>query len=127
MNRMLRSGAFAFATALALLAAGTSTTLADTMKSDTMKSSPMMIDCKNADAMMMKMAHSDDAMMPAKTSGNADQDFAKMMMVHQSDMMAMAKVEAKCGKNAKMRAEAQRMIDRLTQIQADLELILHTP
>jgi uncharacterized protein (DUF305 family) len=122
---MFRSGAFALATAIALLGAGATTTFADTMKSDA--KGAMMMDCKNADAMMMKTAHSGDAMMPAKTSGDADKDFAKMAMVHQSQMMAMAKVEAQCGKNAKMRAEAQKMIDRLTQIQADLDLILHTP
>jgi uncharacterized protein (DUF305 family) len=123
---MFRAGAFALATALVSFA-GTATTLADAMKGDAMKGGPMMIDCKNADATMMKMAHSDDAMMPAKMSGNADQDFAKMAMVHQNEMVAMARVEAKCGKSAQARAEAQKMIDRLNQIQADLQLILHTP
>ena len=127
MNRMLRAGAFAVATAFGLLAAGTTTVLADTMKGDAMKGGTMAADCKNADAMMMKMAHSGDAMMPSKMSGDADKDFAKMAMVHQSAMVAMAKLETKCGKSAQARAEAQKMLERLSSIQADLNLILHTP
>jgi uncharacterized protein (DUF305 family) len=122
MNRMLRAGAFAVATAFGLLAGGTTTVLADSMKGGTMGA-----DCKNADAMMMKMAHSDDAMMPSKMSGDADKDFAKMAMVHRNEMVALAKLEAKCGKSAKVRAESQKMLERLSQIQADLDLILHTP
>jgi hypothetical protein len=42
-------------------------------------------------------------------------------------MVALAKLEAKCGKSAKVRAESQKMLERLSQIQADLDLILHTP
>jgi len=124
---MFRVAAVTLAATLPYVGASTATSFADTMKSDAMKGSMMGTDCKNADATMMKMAHSDDAMMPTKMSGNADMDFAKMAMVHQSNMMAMAKVEAKCGKSAASRAEAQKMMDRLKGIQADLELILHTP
>ncbi len=90
MNRIFSAGALT----LAVMFLAAIPSLADTMKGDAMKGGSMMsIDCKNADALMMKMAHSDDAMMPAKTSGDADKDFAKMMMVHHSEMMAMARVE----------------------------------
>jgi len=55
---MFGNGAFAVAAASAVLAAGPTTTFADTMKGDAMKGSVMSVDCKNADALMMKAAHS---------------------------------------------------------------------
>jgi hypothetical protein len=124
---MSRAPILALAAVLPLLAAAPATSVADQMKGDAMKGGMISAGCKNADATMMKMAHSDDAMMPKKMSGDADKDFAKMAMVNQSNLMAMAKVEAKCGKNDASRAAAQKMVDRLNQIEADLELILHTP
>ena len=122
MNRMFRTALVALSAALPLLAASAATSFADTMKGSSM----MGTDCKNADAMMMKMPHS-DSMMAMKSSGNTDQDFAHMMMMHESAMMAMAKIELKCAKDAKMKQMAQHEIDRLNQIKADLDLILHTP
>jgi len=122
MNRMFRTALVALSAALPLLATSATTSLADTMKGGSMMSA----DCKSADAMMMKTPHS-DSMMAMKPSGNTDQDFAHMMMLHESAMMAMAKIELKCAKDAKTKQMAQREIDRLNQIKADLDLVLHTP
>jgi hypothetical protein len=122
-------GAASAAFALSLTLAGGSAALGDTMtKSDTMmKPAAMGAECKNAMAMMNKMAHSDDAMMPAKSTGHVDQDFAKMAMAHGSTMAAMARLELQCGTNAKAKADAQRFLDDWTKMRADLDLILHTP
>ena len=125
MNRTLRAGAFALAAIMSSAAAAPLPSLADTMKSGAMMTATA--DCKNADSMMMKMAHSDHSMIPAKMTGNADRDFAMMAMADQNNMAAMSKVEIKCGKNPKARAAAQAMLDLLNRYKADLDLVTHTP
>lgn len=126
MLRLLRGCALTLA-ALLLLLVPARPAGADTTAGGSMQGGMMINACNNADAMMMKMAHSGDAMMPSKMSGKPDADFGKMMMAHQGDMMAMAKLEAKCGKSAAVRADAQKMVDLLTQLRADLEAIMRTP
>jgi hypothetical protein len=125
MKQVFRTSALVFAAIGLAFATQPSWILADTLKGDSMKGAAM--DCKNADPMMMKMAHSEDSMMAMKMSGNTDRDFAHMMMNHEKAMMAMAKLELKCAKDARMKQMAQHEIERLNQIKADLDLILHTP
>ena len=46
-----------------------------------------------------------------KSSGNVDKDFATMMKKHHEMALDMAQVELKHGKDAKLKAMAQRIID----------------
>lgn len=59
---------------------------------------------KEANDQMMK-----DMMAPM--SGNADKDFVMMMMPHHQGAVDMANIELKYGKDKKLRAMAQAMID----------------
>lgn len=59
--------------------------------------SAMMANMKNMDSMKM--------------TGDADRDFASMMKIHHQGAIAMAQMELKNGKDAKMRAFAKRIID----------------
>jgi uncharacterized protein (DUF305 family) len=80
------------------------------------------IDCSKADAtMMMKPALSMSAI---KSTGDPDRDFAHAMLVHDAAMTAMMKTEIACGKNAKLKAMAQKSLDRTAADDAFLRQIV---
>ncbi len=68
------------------------------------------MDCATANTTMMKMS-SPDMMKPTAMDPNAsvDQMFAMHMQMMTKQGMQMAKLEAKCGKDAKTRAMAEKM------------------
>ncbi len=72
------------------------------------------MDCATANATMMKMS-SPDMMKPMAMDSNAsvDQMFAMQMQMMSKHGMQMAKLEAKCGKDAKTRAMAAKMANDL--------------
>ena len=65
-----------------------------------------------------------DAMHDMKPTGNVDADFARTMMMHDKMMMAMAKVEVACGKDAKAKALAQKQLDQATADDAILQQVM---
>ncbi len=65
------------------------------------------IDCSKASSLMMQPPS-----MPAMTpSGDVDKDFATAMMMRNTAMMNMMKIEMACGKNAKAKALANDMLE----------------
>ena len=117
MNRPIRSICLMLAAGLALgLAQAAPGGAQDAMKS-------MAIDCSKADAMMMAQPP-DTSMQAMKQSGDVDKDFAQMMMVRNGAMMAMVKAEVACGKDAKTKAMAQKLLDQTTANAAELKRIL---
>jgi hypothetical protein len=79
------------------------------------------MDCSKADSMMMGP---DASMKSMKPSGDIDKDFAQMMMMRNSKMMAMEKAEVACGKDAKTKAMAQKLLDQAAANAAELKLLL---
>ncbi len=59
--------------------------------------------------------------MPKSASGNADKDFATMMIPHHQGAIDMAKIELQYGKDAKLRAMAEKMIKDQEKEIADLK------
>lgn len=59
--------------------------------------------------------------MPKPASGDADKDFASMMIPHHQGSIDMAKIELKYGKDAKLRAMAEKMIKDQEKEIADLQ------
>jgi uncharacterized protein (DUF305 family) len=80
------------------------------------------IDCSKADSMMM--AQPDASMQAMKPSGDVDKDFAQSMTMHNGAMMAMVKAEVACGKDAKTKAMAQKLLDQATANAAELKALL---
>ena len=80
------------------------------------------IDCSKADSMMMQEHKT--SMQAMKPSGDVDKDFAKMMMMHDQHMTAMAKAEIACGKDAETKEMAQKILDQETANAAELRKIL---
>ena len=83
---------------------------------DDMKSGSMMpaIDCSTANDHMMKMVsspNSDAGMMKADAS--VDKNFMMSMHMMMESQMMLAKIELKCGKNEKAKAEAQKLLDSM--------------
>jgi uncharacterized protein (DUF305 family) len=68
------------------------------------------IDCSNASMMMEKMT---PAPMMTKPDASLDRQFVDTMISHEKMAMAMAKVEAKCGKDPHARAMAEKMVEQL--------------
>ena len=58
--------------------------------------------------------------MPKPASGDADKDFASMMIPHHQGAIDMAKIEFQFGKDAKLRAMAEKMIKDQEKEIADL-------
>lgn len=90
-------------------------------KADTAMSAP--IDCTKAPAMLMAPA-------PEATTtsmGSVDKDFAEMMMIHNKQGMAMAKIEMACGKDAKEMAMAKAAMEAMEQNDLVLQRILAIP
>lgn len=65
--------------------------------------SPFLADCHEAMSAMMHAMH-------APSHGDADVDFAAMMVPHHEGAIAMARAELRYGKNAQLRRLAQEMI-----------------
>ena len=59
--------------------------------------------------------------MPKSASGDADKDFASMMIPHHQGAIDMAKVELQYGKDPKLRAMAEKMIKDQEKEIADLK------
>ncbi len=117
-----------FGTALFTLAAGVALCAAQPLiarAADSMGGAMMASDCKTADSAMMKMTMPDSMMM--KASGHMDKDFAGAMMAHEKAMVAMAKMEVKCGKNAKAKAAAQKFLDESADFMSVLDPIFRSP
>lgn len=55
-----------------------------------------------------------------KMSGDTDRDFASMMIMHHQQAIDMADIEIKHGKNAELKAMAQRMRDQQKKEQDEL-------
>jgi uncharacterized protein (DUF305 family) len=115
MNRPIQSICLMLAAGLALGLAQSAPGRAQ----DAMKNA---IDCSNADSMMTAHAHT--SVQAMKPSGNVDKDFAQTMMVHNNAMMAMVKAEVACGKDAKTKAMAHKLLDQATTNAADLQKLL---
>ena len=134
--KFLNSAAFACTLAAALSPFGVAPAIADTMAPhDAMPGHAMSADCSKADAMMAphemsghmsgEHAMAGDHMM--KATGDVDKDFASAMSAHMPGAMAMAKMEAKCGKNpAEMKAAAD-LVNALEAFDKQLDIIRHTP
>ncbi len=69
------------------------------------------VDCSQAPAMMMK--HSDDAMPAMPDNATTDQAFDGMSHMMMQHAAMMAGVELKCGKDAKSRAAAAKLLQQL--------------
>jgi hypothetical protein len=82
------------------------------------------VDCSTASAHMMSMMHpAPDARADTKPSGDADKtytDAMKMMLEHAA---MMAKIEMKCGKNAKAMALAKKMLDEINDDYLTVEAV----
>lgn len=86
---------------------------------------PSAMDCSTSSMMMSKPMPAMGAM--ADTKMTLDQQFASAMSAHHKAMMAMAKIEAACGKDPKTRAMAKKMTDDMMKEQPDLdELTRHS-
>ena len=70
--------------------------------------------------MHMTMVAMNDAMSKAKMTGDTDKDFAAMMLIHHEGAIDMAELEVKHGKNAELKAMAQKMIDMQKAEQVEL-------
>jgi len=90
-------------------------------RADTAMSPP--IDCTKASAMMMAPAPESTM----KSMGSVDKDFAQMMMMHNKEGMAMAKIEMACGKDAKEMAMAKAAMEAMEQNDLVLQRILAIP
>jgi uncharacterized protein (DUF305 family) len=72
-------------------------------------------------AMMASSKKMSADMMQMKMSGDADSDFAAMMIPHHQGAVDMAKIELKYGKNPELRKAAQKMIADQTKEIADMK------
>ena len=117
MNRLIRSTCLTLAAGLALTLGGLTPSKADTM-------APAM-DCSKADSMMTTMPMPmPSGMESMKPSGNMDKDFTEMAMMHNQMMMKMAHMEMACGKDAKAKAAAGKMLDTMQLWDSTLEDII---
>jgi hypothetical protein len=103
-----------FALALGALQFGSAS--ADDMKSG----SSMAIDCSTANEHMMSMMKpSSDDMSMMKPDASVDKNFMMAMHAMMEHGMMMAKIELKCGKSDKAKAEAQKMLDSMQSYTTD--------
>jgi uncharacterized protein (DUF305 family) len=79
------------------------------------------VDCSTADTAIMKDMPDSSAM---KSTGNVDMDFATSMMALKQSAMSMAKIEMQCGKNAKAKTAAKKMLDQDSAGSAELREIV---
>jgi ABC-type polar amino acid transport system ATPase subunit len=96
---------------------------------DAMKSDSMMMDCSTANDHLMKMmtpSSTDTSMM--KPDASVDKNFmtaTHAMMMHN---MMMAKIEVKCGKDPKAKAEAQKLLDMMAaETEQEMEILREVP
>lgn len=80
---------------------------------DILKSLPAAAPGKKEDASGDALMQSMEGMMDSKTvpSGNMDKDFVNAMIPHHNGAVEMAKVELQYGRDQKLKAMAQKMID----------------
>jgi len=71
--------------------------------------------------MMATMDDSMEQMKKIEYSGDADHDYAHMMIQHHKDAIEMAKVEVQHGKDAQLKAMAQKLIEDQTKEIGELE------
>ncbi|MDQ2987223.1 MAG: DUF305 domain-containing protein [Armatimonadota bacterium] len=120
---MKRTNWFAFAALLAVVLGGCSNpeNNADmaTEKEGGMTDMSAPADSPSAE-MHMTMVAMNDAMAKAKMTGDTDKDFAAMMLIHHQGAIDMAELEVKHGKNAELKAMAQKMIDMQKAEQVEL-------
>ncbi len=87
---------------------------------------PAMIDCSKATMMMHQAMPADHAMSGAMSGGSmggqktVDQEFASSMVAMNKATIQMAKIEAHCGKDPKVKAAAQKTLDDAMARQGDL-------
>jgi uncharacterized protein (DUF305 family) len=86
------------------------------------------IDCSQADAMMQRgmMASPQSSAKPSST-GDVDKDFVTAMVAQHRAAMAMASVEVKCGKNANIRAAAQKALTAEQELLATMVPFMNVP
>jgi len=96
---------------------------------EAMKPDSMMMDCSTANDHLMKMmSPSSDSMSMMKPDASVDKNF--MMATHSmmSSGMMMAKIELKCGKDEKVKAQAQKLLDQMTAATAEeMEILREVP
>ena len=76
------------------------------------------IECKTASVAMTKASPSPSAM---KANETLDQQFVDAMMANSKMVAAMAHIESQCGKDAKVRATAQKMTESAQMEQDQLK------
>lgn len=119
MTKLIRSACLTLVAGLALSLSTLAPSLGDTMGSASM-------DCSKADTMMMS-PHAmpmPTGMEDMKPTGNMDKDFTQMAMMHNDMMMKMAHMEMMCGKDAKAKAAAAKMMDTMKIWDSTLQDIL---
>jgi hypothetical protein len=96
---------------------------------DAMKPDAMMIDCSTANDHLMKMmspSSGDTSMM--KPEASVDKNFMMATHAMMSNGMMMAKIELKCGKDEKAKAEAQKLLDSMASATAEeMEILREVP
>lgn len=90
---------------------------------------PASPDASGSSAGYMDAMHGMNEGMAIKPTGDADRDFAAMMLAHHQGAVAMAKVELRYGKDAKLRRMARTIIAaqerEITVLQAWLSAKAH--
>ena len=77
-------------------------------------------DLSCSDELSQSMAEMHREMMAVETSGNADEDFVRLMLPHHQAAVEMAKIELKCGKDTVNRRLAQEII---VEQQSEIDLM----
>jgi len=121
IKRCILAGGFA----LALAAVPCASVFAD----DAMKPDPMMMDCSTANDHLMKMTSPSSAdMSMMKPDASVDKNFVMATHAMMSNGMMMAKIELKCGKDPKAKAEAQKLLDQMAAGTAEeMEILREVP
>ena len=123
-REMKRTNWFAFAALLAVVLGGCSNPdnsagMATEKKEGGMTDMSAPADSPSSE-MHMTMVAMNDAMSKSKMTGDTDKDFAAMMLIHHQGAIDMAELEVKHGKNAELKAMAQKMIDMQKAEQVEL-------
>jgi uncharacterized protein (DUF305 family) len=111
MNHPIRSICLVLAAALAL-------GFAQAIPGGAQDAKKTATDCSKTDSMIMQPDTS------VQASGDVDKDFAQTMTMHNSRMMAMEKAELACGKDAKTKAMAQKLLNQAAANAAELKQLL---
>lgn len=101
---------YAFLAALAILAAPAAASAQGGSAPDMSHGGTVMGHTEGSDAAFQKANQAMMKNMAMATTGNADQDFVAMMIPHHQGAIDMARVELKYGKDARLRALAEKII-----------------